>query len=157
MVGKPGQGPGLDLPLHHKKGPFRRRRKAMKYKLMIVDDDRIIRFTVRELFRFEGMEVVTANGEGQCIEEMAKGFKGVVLMDVMMPNKDGWDTIREIIKRDFYQDIIIVMLTAKDVPDQKMDGLQEYVTDYITKPFEPEELVSSVREYFSYLERLDKG
>ena len=48
------------------------------------------------------------------------------------------------------------MLTAKDVPDNKMQGLQEYVTDYKTKPFTQETLVSDIREYFKYLEKIDR-
>ena len=77
----------------------------------------------------------------------------MVLMDIMMPGKDGWDTIREILDRDLFRDIVIVMLTAKDIPDEKMHGLQEYVTDYVTKPFESDALVHMVREYFKYLEK----
>jgi len=46
---------------------------------------------------------------------------------------------------------IIAILTAKDVPDQKMEGLKEYVIDYMTKPFDPKELVANVKEYFAYL------
>ena len=124
-------------------------------RVMIVDDDALIRLTVSEVLKEEGMEVAEADGAGACIEALEKGFRGVVLMDVMMPGRDGWDTIREILDRDLYKGIIIIMLTAMDVPDNKMDGLQEYVTDYMTKPFSHENLASDVREYFKYLEKLE--
>ncbi len=124
----------------------------MKKKVMIVDDDPYILITIREIFEPEGFEVVTASGGRECLEELKKGFKGVILMDIMMPQMDGWDAIREIVARGYTEGniIAIAMLTAKDVPDQKMEGLQEYVIDYITKPFDPKELVATVEEYFIY-------
>jgi DNA-binding response OmpR family regulator len=124
----------------------------MDYKIMIVDDDESIRMALSELFRSEGYDTVEADGVTMCLNNLENGFKGVILMDIMMPNKDGWDGIRDIIDRDFFkEDILVSMLTAKDVPDEKMLGLQEYVVDYITKPFEPEELLSKVKEYFIFL------
>ena len=124
----------------------------MSYRVMVVDDDEFIRLTIRELFESEGINVVSADSANECLKELEKGFSGVILMDIMMPEKDGWDAIRMIIESDLFEGNIIAMLTAKDVPDEKMQGLQEYVTDYITKPFEGEELVATVKEYFTYLE-----
>ena len=128
---------------------------ATELKVMVVDDDALIRLTVREVLKDAGIGVVEADGAGQCLEHLKQGFRGVVLMDVMMPDRDGWDTIREIIKGGLYKGIIIVMLTAKDIPDSKMEGLQEYVTDYKTKPFTQDELVSDIKDYFVYLEKMD--
>ncbi|HEB02843.1 MAG TPA: response regulator [Nitrospirae bacterium] len=127
---------------------------ATELKVMVVDDDALIRLTVREVLKDAGIGVVEADGAGQCLEHLRQGFKGVVLMDIMMPGRDGWDTIREIIENGLYKSIIIVMLTAMDVPGSKMEGLQEYVTDYMTKPFTQDELVSYVRNYFIYLEKM---
>jgi len=124
-------------------------------RVMIVDDDALIRLTISEVLKDENIEVAEADGAGQCIEILERGFQGVVLMDIMMPGKDGWDTIREILDRDLYRGIIIIMLTAKDVPDKKMEGLQEYITDYKTKPFTHETLVADIRDYFKYLEKID--
>ena len=128
----------------------------MNYGVLIVDDDKYVRLTITELFKAEGIKVVEAGGADECLEELEKGFKGVILMDIMMPEKDGWDTVRMIIEKDMVKDNIIAMLTAKDVPDEKMHGLQEYVTDYITKPFDGEELVARVKEYFSYFAGQEK-
>jgi len=68
-----------------------------------------------------------------------------------MPGMDGWDTIREIVEQGFYEGNVIVMLTAMDSPDERMEGLQEYVTDYITKPFNTGSLLDSLRYYQSLL------
>lgn len=122
-----------------------------KIKVMIVDDDAHIRIAVRTILKDVGYEVVNAENGNVCIELLRSGFSGLILLDVMMPDMDGWDTISKILEEDLFQKIVIVMLTAKDVPDSKMIGLQEWVLDYVTKPFDPENLVSRVRYYTGFL------
>lgn len=124
-------------------------------RLMVVDDAECIRVTVRELFKQEGVEVVTARGAEDCMQHLHNGFRGVILMDVMMPEKDGWDTIREIEAAGLLQGNIIVMLTGMDSPDQRMEGLQEVVVDYVTKPFSSNQLIETIQRYFEYLELAD--
>jgi CheY-like chemotaxis protein len=120
-------------------------------KVMVVDDDPTILLTVRVLFESEGIEVTTVGSGQECIAELQKGFKGVILMDVMMPHMDGWETIREIVAKGFHKGTAIFMLSAKDKPDGKDDSFKGYVIDYIEKPFEPAELVSTVKKYCSNL------
>ena len=120
----------------------------MQKKLMVVDDDPYILITLRELFEEHGYEVYTVPTGKDCIDELKNGFKGVILMDIMMPIMNGWDTIRRILKEDLYKGIIISMLTAKDLPDPDLNELNDYVRDYITKPFEPNELLTIVNNYF---------
>jgi DNA-binding response OmpR family regulator len=120
--------------------------------VMIVDDEECIRETMGELLSSEGIDVVTADGSDECMRLLLEGFRGVILMDVMMPGKNGWQTIRAIESAGLLKGNIISMLTAMDVPDEQMEGLQEIVVDYITKPFEPAELITSVRKYLGYLE-----
>ena len=114
---------------------------------MVVDDDPSILIAVRELFEPEGFEVFAVSSGIDCIAELKKGFRGAILMDIMMPHMDGWDTIQSIVDQGLYDGNIISMFTAKDMPDEKMNNLIDYISDYITKPFEPEKLVATVREY----------
>ena len=123
----------------------------MDKKIMIVDDEFSIRTAVKELFTMEGFDIVAANGGKECIEILNNGFQGVILMDVMMPEMDGWDTVKTIVDRGQMQGNVLFMLTAKDTPDQKMDGLQEHIIDYVQKPFEPEELIATVQGYMALL------
>ena len=125
----------------------------MSKKVMIVDDDPSILISVREVLELAGFDVLTVDSGSKCIEELKKGFKGVILMDVMMPGMDGWDTIQEIVNNNLLEGNIVAMLTAKDIPDEKMEEVKEYVIDYITKPFDIDELIATVDEYFDYIEK----
>lgn len=122
--------------------------------VMIVDDEECIRETVYELLTSEGIDVLSANGCDACIRYLQSGFNGVILMDVMMPGKNGWETLREIRQNGLLAANMVVMLTALDSPDSQMDGLQEVVIDYITKPFDPSSLVATVRNYLECLKQL---
>lgn len=128
---------------------------AIMPRVMLVDDEECIRETISELLASEEIDVVTAVGANECLRLLRGGFRGVILMDVMMPGMDGWSTIREMEKTGLLQGNIISMLTAMDVPDERMEGLQEVVIDYITKPFEPSEFIATVRKYLILLDQLD--
>ncbi|MBN1622428.1 MAG: response regulator [Endomicrobiales bacterium] len=122
-------------------------------KLMVVDDEPDILTTIRVLFEHNGYEVVTASNGKECIEELEKGFKGVIILDIMMPGIDGWDTVKQIIDKGLWKDIVIIMLTAVEQPSEKMESVKEYVIDYVTKPFDSDELVDIVQKYSSYLNK----
>ena len=113
---------------------------------MIVDDDPDILICIRKIFEREGYEVLTVDSGMDCIKELERGFKGVVLMDIMMPFMDGWDTIDEINKRGLLKNIVVSILTAKGTPDhEKLKGLESHIYDYITKPFDIQKLIYDVR------------
>jgi len=118
----------------------------MEKRIMIVDDDPDILISIRRLFENQGYEVLTVDSGKDCIKELERGFKGVILMDIMMPFMDGWDTIAEILKRGLDKNVIISILTAKGTRDhEKIRGLESYIYDYITKPFDPKELLTNVK------------
>ncbi|MCK9306712.1 MAG: response regulator [Methanoculleus sp.] len=120
-------------------------------RIMVVDDDVFILEVMEELLRPEGIEVVAAVSGDACIAALEKGFRGFILMDIMMPKKDGWETIEEMIDRDLMEGNVVAMLTARDVPDRELEQMKEHVIDYITKPFEADEIVAIVKGYLEYL------
>ncbi|MDD1727503.1 MAG: response regulator [Methanospirillum sp.] len=125
-------------------------------RVMIVDDDAHVRIAVKTILAEAGYNVIDAEGGKECIAILKSEFCGVLLLDIMMPGMDGWDTITKILEEDLFHGIVIAMLTAKSTPDNKMIGLQEWVLDYVTKPFDPDELVSKVRYYASFLPLREK-
>ncbi|HHS12703.1 MAG TPA: response regulator [bacterium] len=123
----------------------------MKAKVMIVDDDPTVLHVVTRLLRRNDIEVVSADSGEACLKKLSEGFKGLILMDIIMPKMDGWETIQKIVAKGYTEGVLICMLTGQGEPDRKMDGLKEYVLDYIRKPFDNQKLLTIVNEYLSYL------
>jgi DNA-binding response OmpR family regulator len=119
--------------------------------VLIVDDDPNILVAVQVTLEDAGYKVITADSGNACLEVLKSGFSGIILLDIMMPDMDGLDTIVAIKKERPDSQILIAMLTAKSNPGEKMIGLDDYVFDYITKPFNPEVLVTRVNKYSEYL------
>lgn len=121
-------------------------------RVLVVDDEPMVVYSVRRILESAKIEVHAAENGTACLEELRKGFKGLILMDIMMPGMDGWDTIEQIVKEGFAEGNIICMLTGKEEPDAKMEKLKEYVLDYIRKPFDKDQLLAIVGDYLAYLE-----
>lgn len=117
----------------------------MNKKIMVVDDEPDILTALRLIFENYGYDVTTVETGRECIEEIKRGFEGVVLIDIMMPKMDGWTTIKKIVDKELTKNIAIEVITGKGTKDhEKMRGLEPYIFDYLVKPFNPEELISSV-------------
>ena len=119
---------------------------------MVVDDETDILASIRVLFEKQNYEVTTVESGEECIQELEKGFKGVILMDIMMPNMDGWDTIKKIVNRGLIKNVAINIITGKGTKDhQKLGELGSYVYDYLTKPIDINQLIDSVKKCGIYL------
>lgn len=119
--------------------------------VMVVDDEICIRSMVSVVLSRQGIGVLAASGAEECLRLLRGGFRGVILMDVMMPDKNGWDTIREMGEAGLLEGNIVVMLTSMDNPTEDMNGLQEVVMDYIRKPFVAADFVATIRKYLGFL------
>ena len=114
----------------------------MGTKILVVDDEMNICEMVRTYFENEGYEVKTASDGAEGVSYFKMYEPDLVLLDVMMPKKDGWQVCREI--REVSSKPII-MVTAKDDVFDKVLGLELGADDYVTKPFENKELVARVK------------
>jgi DNA-binding response OmpR family regulator len=119
--------------------------RDMYKKIMIVDDEPDILKSLKTVFQHAEYDVVTVDNGQDCITELEKGFKGIILMDIMMPGMDGWQTIREIVKKGYMENVAIGIITGKGTKNHhNMDGLSCYIYDYFSKPLNIKELVRSV-------------
>ncbi|WP_337100710.1 response regulator transcription factor [Paenibacillus sp. YIM B09110] len=110
--------------------------------ILVVDDDPHIRELVSVILRKEGYSVQEASDGREALAMMEKAAADMVVLDVMMPNMDGWELCREL--RDNY-DIPLLMLTAKGEMGDKVRGFNIGTDDYLVKPFDPAELAVRVR------------
>jgi len=110
--------------------------------VLIVDDDPHIRELVSVILAKEGYQVQQASDGKEAMEAMDDAPADMVILDIMMPNMDGWELCRNL--REQY-DIPILMVTAKGEMRDKVRGFHIGTDDYIVKPFDPQELVVRVR------------
>ncbi|WP_313149987.1 response regulator transcription factor [Lysinibacillus capsici] len=103
-------------------------------KLLVVDDDAHIRELVKVFLQNEGLEVIEAIDGVDALSKLDTEKIDMVVMDIMMPNMDGWALCEEI--RSFNTDLPILMLTAKGETSQKIKGFHLGTDDYLVKPFE---------------------
>ena len=111
-------------------------------KILVVDDEeRMVRF-IRLNLEHDGFQVIEAFNGTQAINKVRSNMPDLVLLDVMMPDIDGFEVLR-IIRE--VSSVPVIMLTAKGEEDDRVKGLELGADDYITKPFSPRELVSRTR------------
>ena len=117
----------------------------MYKKIMIVDDEPDILTSLKTVFKNQDYDVVTVDNGLDCISELERGFKGVILMDIMMPGMDGWQTIREIVKKGLIKNVAIGIITGKGTENHtNREGLSCYIYDYFSKPLNIKDLIQSV-------------
>jgi len=113
-----------------------------KGKILVVDDERKILTLVRGYLEREGYRVIEATDGRQAMEAFQRETPDLIVLDLMLPEMDGWEVCREVRRTS---EVPIIMLTARDEDADKLVGLELGADDYMTKPFSPRELVARVR------------
>jgi len=111
---------------------------------MIVDDDPSVLYTVEWILGDEGFRTLAVSSGADCLKELRHGFRGLILMDIMMPYMSGWQTIEAILDEGLMDGNVVCMLTAARPPADQSEHLNEHVMDYVHKPFGSDELLSTV-------------
>lgn len=121
-----------------------------KKKIMVVDDEPNILDLVEMILEAEGHEVSKVRSGAECIDGIQKENPDLVLLDIMMPEMDGWVVYRKLKENPKTKGIPVAMLTVKARTIDKDMALELIgVDDYITKPFTPDELVERVDKLLS--------
>ena len=110
--------------------------------ILVVDDDENICRLLKMYLVNEGFRVLVANDGAKALEYVEKEKVDLVILDVMMPVMDGWDVCRAIRKTSTMP---VIMLTARDMLEDKLQGFECGADDYMVKPFETKELVARVK------------
>ncbi|MBS0510448.1 MAG: response regulator [Proteobacteria bacterium] len=117
----------------------------MKKKILIADDEQNIVISLEFLMKREGYEVTIANDGEEAVQRIREGRPDLVLLDVMMPRKSGFDVCQEVRADPALASVRIMMLTAKGRDTEVSKGLALGADAYMTKPFSTKELVEKVR------------
>ena len=119
--------------------------------VLVADDERNIVQLAKLYLGNEGYRVETASNGREALEKVAQTSPSLVVLDLMMPGLDGWEVCKQLRRRG---DLPIIMLTARGEDVDKVVGLELGADDYITKPFNPRELVARVK---AVLRRYEAG
>ncbi|MDQ3664730.1 MAG: response regulator transcription factor [Actinomycetota bacterium] len=112
-------------------------------RILVVDDDRAVRDSLRRSLQFNGYEVETAADGAEALARVPVVRPDAIVMDVMMPRLDGLEATRAL--RSAGNELPILVLTARDAVGDRVDGLDAGADDYLTKPFALEELLARLR------------
>ena len=124
----------------------------MARKILVVDDERhIVRLVEVNLTR-AGYDVETAYDGVEALEKVAEDLPDMIVLDVMMPRMDGFEVLKKLQSDAKYKDIPVIMLTAKAQDADIFKGWQSGVSSYLTKPFNPKELLVFVERIFQSME-----
>ncbi len=110
--------------------------------VLLVDDDTTLLSVLARRFTREGFEVRTAPSGQAALNALERGWPTLLIVDMMMPGMDGFELCKRV-KR--MADLPIIVLSAVDASEAKVRALEEYAEDYVTKPFNPDELVARVQ------------
>lgn len=112
-----------------------------QFRVLVVDDEpRILKFLIVRL-KFAGYEVLTASGGMEALEQLQAQEPDMLVLDVVMPGMDGFETLRQI---RAFSSVPVIILSAKETNSDKIKGLELGADDYLAKPFSPDELVARI-------------
>jgi two-component system, OmpR family, response regulator MprA len=123
--------------------------------VLVVDDDRAVRESLRRSLQFNGYDVTLAGDGAEALATIARSAPDAVVIDVMMPRLDGIETTKAL--RSTGNDLPILVLTARDSVGDRVEGLDAGADDYLTKPFALEELLARLRALLRRVAPLGEG
>jgi DNA-binding response OmpR family regulator len=112
------------------------------YRVLVVDDEPHLVRAVRMYLELQGYTVFGAHSGEEALQAAREKLPDLVVLDVMMPGLDGFETLQELRR---FSEVPVIMLTARSEEDQKVRGLAEGADDYVTKPFSQRELLARVQ------------
>jgi CheY-like chemotaxis protein len=117
-----------------------------RHKILITDDDPVIIELLQVNLEFEGYDVITAADGLEAVEKSSRELPDLVLLDIMMPRMDGWTARAEMLKDPRTAEIPVIFLSARAQQADLRKGYEAGVAAYVTKPFEPVELLDLIEQ-----------
>ncbi|UEM05720.1 response regulator [Skermanella rosea] len=121
----------------------------MSQSILIADDEPSILLSLQFLLQKAGFEVRLAKNGEEVIQALEQSVPDLILLDAMMPKRDGFDVCQTIRANPDWQRLPVIMLTAKSRDVERQKGMALGATDYVTKPFSTRDLVETVRKHLA--------
>lgn len=129
----------------------------MQPSILVADDEPSIVLSLQVLLQKAGYRVRVARNGEEALQSVAEERPDLILLDAMMPKRDGFDVCQSLRADPACRDLIIIMLTARSRDVERQKGMALGATDYITKPFSTRELVAAVRKHLPLPETAGGG
>jgi len=116
-------------------------------KILVADDSITEREFIRKILVGEGHEVVTVEDGDKAIEKLRADKFDCILLDVVMPGKNGFQICRDIKKDGFTKNIPVILITSKGQDSDKFWGMKQGADDYLVKPVSEEQIISAIKKF----------
>ncbi|MCH5160889.1 MAG: response regulator transcription factor [Clostridiales bacterium] len=116
------------------------------FRILVVDDDKSTRFFLKEALELEKYIVFTASNGEEALSIYDREFIDLVIVDIMMPKMDGYEFTRQL--RSTNKELLVLMVSAKQLPEDRKKGFLVGIDDYMSKPIDAEELILHVKALF---------
>lgn len=116
----------------------------MSKRILVVDDDEMVLMALEELLKPEGYEVHAFSSGTEALKKLDENGFDLLMMDVIMPEMDGFELCRRIRQKEKYKEVPIVFLTAKSRDEDKAKGLEAGANLFLSKPISPDKLIEIV-------------
>ncbi len=113
------------------------------FHILVVDDDKNIRFVMQEILEANGYVTFTAKDSNEALDIIEKEHIDLAVVDIMMPHTDGYDLTRML--REYNSDFPILMVSAKQLPQDRKRGFMAGIDDYMSKPIDPDEFILHIK------------
>jgi CheY-like chemotaxis protein len=118
----------------------------MAKRILVVDDDEMVLMALEELLKPEGYEVQTVAGGTEALQKLDQGGYDLLMLDVIMPEMDGYELCKRIREKEKYKETPVVFLTAKSRDEDRAKGLEAGANLYLSKPISPDKLLGIVSD-----------
>lgn len=118
----------------------------MNKRILIVDDDEMVLIAVNELLKQEGYEVDPVSSGSEAIEKLGQGTYDLIMLDIIMPEMDGFELCRKIREMDTNKETPVVFLSAKNQDKDRVAGMEAGANLFLSKPISPDKLLSIISD-----------
>lgn len=122
-------------------------RTGIQQKILIVEDSMVTRKVIARTLMASGYEVFEAKNAFEALTDLEQRKPDLILLDIILPGKDGYEILAEIRQKPMFEKLPIIMLTSRDSLFDKLKGKVSDANEYLTKPFQPDQLLTVVHKY----------